>query len=125
MHGGYYAGARAIYRDLKIIAKISGRLVITGHSMGGAIAAPLAQMMHRLTPVARLVLFGCPRCYLRQPSWGFPVRNYRNGSDLVSYVHPAYKQPAMVIELAVNALPVNIFDHKISEYERTLRAHGL
>lgn len=121
LHAGYLAGAKSVYNDLQDVAEISGGLVIAGHSMGAAVAAPLAQMLHKITPVSRLVLFGCPKVYLSRPKFEFPVASYRNGSDIVTRVHPMYKQPAPLIELLPNPLPLNKFEHRISEYVRSLK----
>lgn len=122
LHAGYLAGAQLIFHDLKKIARLSERLVISGHSMGAAVAAPLAQLMHPLTPVTKLVLFGTPKIYMRTPKLDFPVISYRNGSDIITYAHPQYRHPAPIIEIAPNPLPVNFFDHQISEYIKSLQA---
>ena len=59
---GFDSDARAIYRDLKPFLKPRYKTYVTGHSLGGAVAAILAiHLIEDEYPVERVVTFGQPR----------------------------------------------------------------
>lgn len=128
-HRGYLAGAWELFEHLKEDHHRELMLrpwVIAGHSMGAAVGALLAQILeHHDYLVLRLVLFGSPRVYLKKPSYKFDVIHYRNGSDIVTAVHPFYQLPAPYVQIGPVGRAYNIFDHQISEYVSSLRGGGM
>lgn len=124
-HAGYLKGAICLYEHLLKDCHhglFDRPVVVTGHSMGAAVGSLLTQMIeadgHH---VARLVLFGSPRVYVfRTPQFKCDVLHLRNGSDIVTGVHPMYKLPAPFIQIGDRVKAWNVFDHSISEYIRVL-----
>lgn len=124
-HAGYLKGASCLYDHLLEDCHhglFDRPLVITGHSMGAAVASLLTQMLeHDGHYVARLVMFGSPRVYvLSRPRFKCDVLHLRNGSDIVTAVHPMYKLPAPFIQIGERVRAWNVFDHSIGEYIRSL-----
>lgn len=124
-HAGYLNGARCLYDHLLKDCHhglFDRPLIITGHSMGAAVGSLLTQMLefdnHH---VARLVMFGSPRVYVfKAPKFKCDVLHLRNGSDIVTGVHPMYKLPAPFIQIGKKTRAWNVFDHSISEYIRVI-----
>ena len=64
-------------------------VVLTGHSLGGAVALLVgALMMRDDVKVHEIVTFGAPRCGRLKILDGVPVTMYRHGKDLVPLVPP-------------------------------------
>lgn len=62
MHRGYSAAARVIYRDLKPRLNKAYTTNLTGHSLGGAVAAILATYLYDdRYPLGRIYTFGQPK----------------------------------------------------------------
>jgi hypothetical protein len=62
VHSGFDQAARAIYNDVTPYLKPEYKTYVTGHSLGGAVAALLAvYLMEDGVQVARVVTFGQPR----------------------------------------------------------------
>lgn len=128
-HRGYLAGAWELFEHLQEDHHRDMMLrpwVIAGHSMGAAVGALLAQIMayHGHT-VLRLVLFGSPRVYVVRPRFECEVVHYRNGSDIVTAVHPFYQLPAPYVQIGNTRKAFNTFDHRIDEYVKSLRGGGM
>lgn len=62
-HAGFLSGAKAIEKVLLDALDKSAPVIVTGHSLGGGIAIPVARMLlANHFDVKELVTFGCPRC---------------------------------------------------------------
>lgn len=91
VHGGFRAGAQDLYRVAKPNL-YSDNFVLTGHSLGGALALAFgALMLLDKLPPRRIVTFGAPRVgmliFSRLLS-EVKVVQYRNGNDPVCEVPP-------------------------------------
>lgn len=126
VHKGYLNGAQHLYEHLRSHCHadlFDKPIIIAGHSMGAAVGALLAQMLEFDDHlVARLVMFGSPRVYWSKPQFHCAVTHYRNGSDIITSVHPFYKLPAPVTQLGSTRNAFNIFDHSIRHYVAALKA---
>ena len=128
-HQGFLDGADGIFSVAHEAMETSPSLVLTGHSMGGAIALLLAARMGVLGLARRMatVTFGAPRAgtdELARCLSGYGVILFRNGDDPVPTVPlrmppelpvPEYRQPAIV---RMVGLPSGdpIADHEIARY---------
>lgn len=96
VHEGFQDALFPVIMDLtEEVVKQSGPLLITGHSLGGALATILTAMyLERNRRVASLYTFGSPRVgnesFRRQFNERSQHRAYRvvNGNDLVPHVPP-------------------------------------
>ncbi len=125
-HAGFLAGALALYRASPLADHDFSSVILTGHSMGGALALLLGAVTLSLRhPPALIVTFGAPRCgswKLRRLLRRVPLRLYRNGDDPVPdvpwlpalYLHPRALMP--IGEPAFEPLA----DHPIAAYRRAL-----
>ena len=85
-HAGFFSGARAIERSLVARLDKYKPVIVTGHSLGGGIAIPVARMLAaRQFNVVELVTFGCPRCITRGHDQfkTIAVSQYEYGNDIV------------------------------------------
>lgn len=128
-HGGFVRGAVAVARALQSEIPDGNHVVITGHSLGAAVAVLVSQILHKQQyTVEQVVLFGCPRVYLlKRPVFDYPVVSYRHGKDIVSGI-PRWPYRHAVELTRIGDLPRWSnwsIDHPISAYEKTLRALGL
>lgn len=105
LHRGFLGAALAIYPQLQW-PRDDRRLILVGHSLGGAIALVVgALMITSDKPVAAVVTFGAPRvgmsdfCGVLQAA---EVRQYRHGNDPVPTVPlPPYRhvrEPLIAID---------------------------
>ena len=75
-------------------------IVLTGHSLGGAVAMILGALMTRdEIPPKEIVTFGAPRCGRLKILDGVPVTQYRNGKDVVPLVPPLMRRHDKLLEL--------------------------
>ena len=125
-HAGFLAGARALAAQVASSRADLCGAVLTGHSMGGAIAILLAGLLRaRGTWLRAVVTFGAPRCgswTLRRALRDLPLRLYRNGDDPVPdvpWVPALYLHPRKLIAIGQPALDP-IADHHIAAYRRAL-----
>lgn len=125
-HAGFLDGARALFLKSPLPDRDFSASILTGHSMGGALALLLGGLLaaHGSPPRA-IVTFGAPRCgswTLRRVLRDLPLRLYRNGDDPVPevpWLPGFYVHPAKLIAIGDAALdPLD--DHPIAAYRRAL-----
>ena len=94
VHAGFDAAARAIYNDLKPYLKPGYKIYVTGHSLGGAVAAVLAiYVIEDRVPVERVVTFGQPQFTTGDgvKRLGFlPLTRVVDENDIVPLVPPGF-----------------------------------
>ena len=112
VHGGFMIGVNDV---LSAVAVHCGpRIVVTGHSLGGARARILAALLaYSGRPVEQCTVFGSPRpggdglARVLQKS-GTPLASYRNCTDpvpLVPFMGGLYEHPDKWISLDSHAAP--------------------
>ena len=68
-------------------------IVLTGHSLGGAVALIIGALMVRdEVSIKEIVTFGAPRCGRLKILDNTPVTMYRNGKDIVPLVPPIMRR---------------------------------
>ena len=123
-HRGFLDGAEELRRRSPLADQDFAGAVLTGHSMGGAIAILLAAVLitENICPRA-VVTFGAPRCgswKLRRTLWRVPLRLYRNGDDpvpAVPWLPGLYLHPRALMPIGEPALDP-LADHAIAAYRR-------
>jgi triacylglycerol lipase len=98
VHAGFDSDARAIYNDVKPHLKSGYKTYVTGHSLGGAVAAILAiYLIEDGVQVERVVTFGQPRFTTTDgvKRLGFlPLMRIVDENDIVPMVAPStYTDP--------------------------------
>jgi len=98
VHAGFDAAARAVYNDLKPHLRPGYKTYVTGHSLGGAVAAILAiYLIEDGVQVERVVTFGQPRFTTTDgvKRLGFlPLTRVVDENDIVPMVAPStYTDP--------------------------------
>lgn len=93
VHSGFDLAARAIYDDVRPYLKTGYKTHLTGHSLGGAVAAILTiYMIEDGTEVVRVVTFGQPRFTtadgVKRLSF-LPLARVVDENDIVPMVPPA------------------------------------
>jgi len=134
-HSGFLKGARGVWPMIREVAMRPGLpVVVTGHSLGGALAAITAGfMVVEGKQPAGLVTFGAPRPGFRRLATildGVPTWRVVNGADFCPS-HPwpiwGYVHPGPELRLT-NDGPGSILDrwqnHKLSDYIFELRQEG-
>jgi Lipase (class 3) len=122
-HAGFLFGAVGLWPAIRMAAA-GRRVVLTGHSLGGALAVITAGLLMAAgMPPAALVTFGAPRAgsrRLRRLISAMPiVRQYRNGDDPVPRVPWCcgfYRHMRPLIQFG-DAAPEPILDHAITLYQ--------
>ena len=117
-HSGFLKAARDV---VPIVNELSGSVVLTGHSLGGAIARIAGAILERNIPI---VTFGEPRSIFGIPDNPInPIsRRFVNGEDCVPS-HPwpiwGYRHQAPIIRIG-KKLGNKFEDHKVSNYINAL-----
>ena len=93
VHAGFDLAARAIYDDVRPYLKAGYKTYLTGHSLGGAVAAILTiYMIEDGVEVVRVVTFGQPRFTtadgVKRLSF-LPLARVVDENDIVPMVPPA------------------------------------
>ena len=131
MHRGFKANAERTLVEL--ISRGDAlpdkrRLVLTGHSLGGATATCLADLLSRTHPDAMIVTFGSPRPGGRKLRHRMAIREhyrYRHGDDVVpltppwiaGYVHTC---PKIHLPAHRDCWWKGVSDHSIKAYKEEL-----
>jgi predicted lipase len=75
-------------------------IILTGHSLGGAVALILGALMTRdEIPPVEIVTFGAPRCGRLKILDSVPVTQYRHGKDIVPTVPPLMRRHNKLVRL--------------------------
>ena len=105
-HKGFRDGAWALWRNSPLSSVDFGGAIVTGHSLGGALAILLGAIMTINNSVPKaIVTFGAPRCgswKVRSILKSVPIRSYRNGNDPVPdvpWLPGIYVRPRAQIEI--------------------------
>jgi len=115
VHLGFWETVEGIY-DAVAAEKPA---IITGHSLGGALALLLAaRMTLDGVPPAAVFTFGAPRISIggqaRSVLASVPILMFRHGADIVPEVPLGFEHPAVLTEIGVAGEP--IADHAIARY---------
>jgi hypothetical protein len=115
VHLGFWEALDGIY-DAVIPEK---PIILTGHSLGGALALLLAaRMTLDGAPPKAVFTFGAPRISIggraRLVLQNVPILMFRHGIDIVPEVPPGFEHPAVLTEIGVAGEP--IADHAIARY---------
>ena len=93
-------------------------IILTGHSLGGAVALILGALMTRdEIPPTEIVTFGAPRCGRLKILDGISVTQYRHGKDIVPLVPPLMRRHNDLIRIG-NPKSL-IKDHFVINYVKT------
>ena len=126
-HEGFWCAAM-LALPLAIDTAMGGSLVLTGHSLGAALAVDLATALAIAgIPVAAVIGFGCPRTAVGP--WqaemlaraGIDVTLYRHGGDLVPLLPSGggWAHAGSLVAIGTAAFD-NIADHAVSAYVAAL-----
>ena len=108
VHAGFNSDARAIYSDVKPYLRPGYKTYVTGHSLGGAVAAVLAiYLIEDGVQVERVVTFGQPRFTTTGgvKRLGFlPLTRIVDANDIVPMVRQAHISIRNLVHTIMSAL---------------------
>jgi len=133
VHLGFWEASTHAYLDMRLRARQADHVIITGHSLGGALALLIAAELVMDGIVPEVITFGAPRVSIGgQMAQLFAhvslmPQMYRHGCDIVpmlppqelGWVHPA---PLIPIGAVGHDVVREIEDHAISKYIAVLEA---
>lgn len=124
-HAGFLKAAQKI-ADAMIEFDLPGPVVVSGHSLGAGIAAPLSMILKAEGfDVREVVLFGSPRPFKRSAAKRFsiPCVSYRHRHDFVTTVPRrswGYRHPVELTQLGEHHDNRTWKDHPIELYAEAL-----
>ena len=99
----------------------SGEIILTGHSLGGAVAMLVGAFLVRdEVKVREIVAYGAPRCGRLKILDQTPVTLYRNGKDLVPMVPPLMRRHKVMEEFGERKHYIR--DHFMKNYVEMQKA---
>jgi len=131
-HSGFLKGAVRITEDLKSHIYKDKPVVLTGHSLGAALALIVGMLLkHDGYEVVEYVGFACPRTFVynkqrhnEDTSVRFPITIYRYEDDIVPMVPFAfpfyYHHPVELSQLGNGDGTPSISDHSMTNYENAV-----
>lgn len=126
-HRGFLTGAQQALEWVQT-ATHGCPVVLTGHSLGGALAALTGALMGSLgEPVSQVVTFGCPRVGfqgVRMALTGVRCARYVHGDDVVPRVPSGFEHHT-VDPIALPAGFAPLGNHFISNYLEAMRLPSL
>jgi hypothetical protein len=122
-HAGYIRGAIAVADLLAKLIPPHHRIVMTGHSLGAAIAVLTSQLLHAQgRSIHEVVMFGSPRIYpFGRPVFAYPVTSYRHGADAICLVPRLYWHAVQLTIINPRKGIPCVDDHGIHLYEKALK----
>ena len=134
VHRGFLMAARSV--SIRVGVALEGKpAIITGHSLGGALAIVLAALRclggH---PPKAVMTFGAPRVSIGQTmaalfaKWSVPIMMYRHGADPVPEVPlnlglvADWRHPVNLTQLGESGGLPDLEDHRITGYVSGLSA---
>lgn len=127
-HSGFLKGGVRIFEDLKKHIDKDVPVVLTGHSLGAALALIVSILLkHEGYQVVEYVGFACPRTFVYNKQQHnddrdarFPITIYRFGNDIVPQVPFAfpfyYHHPVEITQLGDGSGIPSILDHGMDNY---------
>lgn len=120
-HAGFLKGGQRAAEFLAGILPHDRPVILTGHSLGGAVALVCAVKLHaKGFNVAEWVGFASPKVQLSSKQYPFKQTNYRHGADIVPLLPslPFYRHNCPLVRvLPSDGLP-NWLDHNVDYYTR-------
>lgn len=126
VHSGFFDGMMSVWPRIPA----DGKIVITGHSKGGAEAKLLAAMFAAGgRPPAKLTTFGAPRvCWFNNSRTADLLKtidgvDYRNADDPVPNVPIDYHHPREIVQIGKRFEDLHVVeDHFLAAYRASLAA---
>lgn len=127
-HSGFLHGAVNIFTELKTHTNKEVPIVLTGHSLGAALALIVGILLkHDGYIVDEYVGFACPRTFVynkqrhnADKSVRFPITIYRYENDLVPMIPFAfpfnYHHPVLLSQLGDGSGLPSLLDHSMKNY---------
>ena len=116
-HGGFVGAYRKLLPEVLSHISRDKSVVVTGHSLGGAIAVLFAELLG-----CEVVTFGCPRIYLKTGTT--PILNHirvvRDGDPVPMIPRLLYKHDCGPVVLYDGSTGIEVKEHFIEGYIQSL-----